>query len=69
MLDRKQGRVLCLLILQQRVCVQVGELDGLHGWEEKLQELLVLKLIGLMQLIENFLDVSEVRGRTPPSVL
>ena len=68
MLDRKQGRVLRLLILQQGVCVQVGELDGLHGREEELQELLVLEFIGLMQLIEDFLDVSEIRGRRPSSV-
>ena len=68
MLDRKQGRVLRLLILQQGVCVQVGELDGLHGREEKLQELLVLEFIGLVQLIEDFLDVSEIRGWRPTSV-
>jgi hypothetical protein len=68
MLDRKQGRVLCLLILQQGVCVQVGELDRLHGREEKLQELLVLEFIGLVQLIEDFLDVSEIWGRRPSSV-
>ena len=68
MLDRKKGRVLCLLILQQGVCVQVGELDRLHGREEKLQELLVLEFIGLVQLIEDFLDVSEIWGRRPSSV-
>lgn len=33
MLYRKEGRVLRLLILQQGVCVRVGELDGLHGRE------------------------------------
>ena len=48
MLYRKQGWVLRLLILQQRVCVQVGELDRLHGREQKLQELLVLEFIGLV---------------------
>jgi hypothetical protein len=69
MLDRKQGRVLRVLILQQGVGVRVGQLDRLHGWEEQLQKLFVLEFISLMQLIENFLDVSEVRGRTPPSVL
>jgi len=69
MLDRKQGWVLRVLILQQGVCVRVGQLDRLHGWEEKLQELLVLEFISLVQFIEDFLDVSEVRGRTPPSVL
>ena len=68
MLDREQGRVLRLLILQQGVCVQVGELDRLHGREEKLQELLVLEFIGLVQLIEDFLDVSEIWGRRPTSV-